>query len=169
MSILIQIRFPHINSLNVCREKQKMLEFESTWFLAPVVVRSRRTQQSAFWKQRRTPWGDLLALVKCRDSFLSTLDMQKARLGMELSSSSVPPGIYSVRIIHKTPFSALYRHVKHDRDTRCVAVEQPIASSKSNGSPVFRNRMTSPTSPVWSGGGGPPVGIGTGLVLPEVK
>lgn len=44
--------------------------------------------------------------------------MQKAKLGMELSSSSVPPGIYSVRIIHKTHFSALYRHVKHDRDTR---------------------------------------------------
>lgn len=56
--------------------------------------------------------------MKYRDSFLSTLDMQKASLGMELGSFSVPTGVHGVRIIHKTHISALYRHAKHDRDTR---------------------------------------------------
>lgn len=56
-----------------------------------------------------------------------------------------------------------------------AAVEQPIASSKSNGSPVFRNRMTSPTNPVWSGGGGSPsgywhrVGFARGEVRPAAR
>lgn len=92
------------------------------------------------------------------------------RTETELNSSLVPPRVWAVaKTIHKTHFSGLYRHVKHDWHalwTGWLALRwnNPLHHQKAMATLVFRNHVTVATCHVWSSGmgGGPWVGISEG-------